>query len=167
VTTWTVPTPLGPLAVEATAQGKLRSLRLGQEADREDEPVREIDQLLRAYFDGEDINALDRLRIDLEGQTPFRRAVLEALREVTVGKLTTYGALAAAAGSPAAARAVGQVMGSNPLPIVIPCHRVVASGGTLGGYGSGLATKRWLLQHEGVDELPGGWEPRPRRRGRL
>jgi methylated-DNA-[protein]-cysteine S-methyltransferase len=130
---WTMATPLGPLAVEASDDRKLRSLRLGAEAEREDEPIAEIAGPLEAYFAGSDINALDRLPIDLEGQTPFRRAVLESLREVGVGKLTTYGALAAAAGRPAAARAVGQVMGSNPLPIVIPCHRVVASGGTLGG----------------------------------
>ena len=161
MTTWTMSTPIGPLAVEASERG-LRTLRLGAKAEREDEPRPEIAGPLAAYFAG-DAAALDALPIDLEGETPFRRKVLEALREVGVGKLTTYGALAAAAGSPAAARAVGQVMGSNPLPIVIPCHRVVASGGTLGGYGSGLATKRWLLAHEGVDELPGGWEPRRRR----
>ena len=146
----------------ATDRG-LRQLRLGATADQEDDPLPEIARPLEAYFAG-DVAALDSLPIDLEGETPFRRKVLESLREVGVGKLTTYGALAAAAGSPAAARAVGQVMGSNPLPIVIPCHRVVASGGTLGGYGSGLETKRWLLAHEGVEDLPGGWEPRPRSR---
>ena len=84
--------------------------------------------------------------------SPFRRAVLERLRaEVGYGETVSYGELASMAGRPRAARAVGATMAANPVPIVIPCHRVVAAGGRLGGYGpSGLDTKRFLLRLEGL-----------------
>jgi methylated-DNA-[protein]-cysteine S-methyltransferase len=100
---------------------------------------------LREYFDG------TRTEFDLqlapEG-TPFQQEVWRALREVPYGTTTTYGALARQLGRPDAARAVGMANGRNPIGIVIPCHRVIGSDGTLTGYGGGLPRKRWLLEHE-------------------
>lgn len=89
------------------------------------------------------------LPLQLEG-TAFQLAVWRALREVPAGQVVTYGELARRAGYPRAARAVGSAMHANPLPILIPCHRVVASNG-IGGYGGGLALKRALLAAEGVE----------------
>jgi methylated-DNA-[protein]-cysteine S-methyltransferase len=89
--------------------------------------------------------------VDLELATPFARKVLTKLRRVASGKLTTYGALAKDVGRPRGARAVGGAVGSNPVPIVVPCHRVVRTGGALGGFGGGLPMKRWLLKLEGVE----------------
>ena len=90
------------------------------------------------------------VEIDLEEATPFRKRVLEQTRKIAYGQKLTYGELAARAGKPGAARAVGAVMASNPLPIVIPCHRVVASGGSLGGFSApqGIELKRRLLEME-------------------
>jgi methylated-DNA-[protein]-cysteine S-methyltransferase len=86
--------------------------------------------------------------------TPFQRRVWKALRSIAVGKTVSYGQLARRVRSPKAVRAVGSANGANPMPLVLPCHRVIASGGGLGGYGGGLNTKRWLLDHEGAF-LPG------------
>ena len=95
--------------------------------------------------------------IDLDGVEGFRRTVLETLaRDVAWGEIVTYGELAGMAGRPRAARAVGSAMRDNPLPFVIPCHRVVAAGGRIGGYGGGrnaVALKRKLLEREGVTGL--------------
>ncbi len=90
------------------------------------------------------------VEIDLAEATPFRKRVLEQTRKIAYGQKLTYGELAARAGKPGAARAVGAVMASNPLPIVIPCHRVVASGGSLGGFSApqGIELKRRLLEME-------------------
>src|SRR5207253_824050 len=90
------------------------------------------------------------LAVDIERLTPFNRAVLELLARVPYGTLTTYGALAGEAGKPRAARAVGSVMNRNPIPIVLPCHRVVGSTGALTGYAGGLGRKRALLELEGA-----------------
>jgi methylated-DNA-[protein]-cysteine S-methyltransferase len=79
---------------------------------------------------------------------PFFRQVLELLCRVPAGETTTYGDLARAAGRPTAARAVGMAMGRNPIAILVPCHRVVGSNGSLTGFAGGLASKRWLLEHE-------------------
>ena len=88
----------------------------------------------------------------LAGQTPFQRQVLEATRTIACGKTCTYGELAARIGRPQAARAVGTALGHNPLPLLIPCHRVVAAGSRLGQYSDGGETmKRRLLAHEGVE----------------
>ncbi len=104
---------------------------------------------VRDYFRGRTLD-ID-IPVDLSTRTPFQRAVLLALRDVRAGETVSYGELAARAGRPRAARAVGGAVGSNPLPIVIPCHRVLASGGRIGGFGGGLDAKRWLLRHEGLD----------------
>lgn len=89
----------------------------------------------------------------------FRRRALELLCEVPFGELVTYGELARRAGKPGAARAVGAVMRDNPIPILAPCHRVVAADGSLGGFAVGLDAKRRLHAIEGVAPLAGGWAP--------
>lgn len=90
--------------------------------------------------------------LNWEGIPPFHRRVYKALQQVPPGKTVSYGDLARMVGIPGAARAVGQAMARNPYPILVPCHRVVASGGQLGGFsgGRGIATKRELLALEGV-----------------
>jgi len=95
---------------------------------------------------------LARVPLDLSGQTPFVRKVLRAARAIPTGRTTTYGKLAAAVGSPGASRAVGRVMATNPWPVIIPCHRVVAASGGTGGFSAygGLATKERILQIEGA-----------------
>lgn len=108
----------------------------------ENEAVR----LLRAYFDG-DLTALERIGVDTGG-TPFQRRVWEELRRIPAGRPIAYAELAQRVGDPRATRAVGAANGANPVPVVVPCHRVVAAGGKLGGYGGGLPLKRWLLAHE-------------------
>jgi methylated-DNA-[protein]-cysteine S-methyltransferase len=92
------------------------------------------------------------LPVDLDRLTPFQVTVLQAARSIPSGSVWTYGQLARTIGSPKASRAVGQALGRNPVPIVIPCHRVVASDGSLGGYsgGGGLQSKRFLLGLEGA-----------------
>ncbi len=100
---------------------------------------------LGEYFGGERREfAVD---FNLEG-TEFQKKVWRALAAIPFGETVTYGALARAVGSPAAARAVGAACGSNPVPLIIPCHRAVGSDGSLTGFGGGLDAKRWLLAHE-------------------
>ncbi len=96
--------------------------------------------------------AFESLKVDLAiVSRGFRRPVYETLRRIAPpGTTTTYGLLASAAGRPGAARAVGTAMAQNPVPIVVPCHRVLAAGGGLGGYGGGLKMKQFLLGIEGV-----------------
>lgn len=101
--------------------------------------------------------------IDWRGINGFSRDVLRALARVPFGKLVSYGQLAAKLGKPGAARAVGGAMARNPIPIVLPCHRVVASDGSLGGFSGGLPVKRWLHAHEGAKPLSGGWSTRAER----
>jgi len=106
-----------------------------------------VEPLLR-YFDG-DLRAIDTLPCD-PGGTPFQARVWKALRTIPVGSTWSYGELARRLGDPKAVRAVGFANGSNPIAVVIPCHRVIGSNGTLVGYGGGLERKRWLLGHEGA-----------------
>jgi methylated-DNA-[protein]-cysteine S-methyltransferase len=103
---------------------------------------------LRAYFDG-DLEALATIAVAPEG-TPFHLRVWEALRTIPVGTTCSYRELAERIGQRTAVRAVGLANGRNPVAIVIPCHRVIGSDGTLVGYGGGLPRKRWLLEHEGA-----------------
>ena len=99
--------------------------------------------------------------VDLRPLTPFQRRVLTATARVPYGELTTYLEVARRAGNAHASRAAGQAVGANPIPIVVPCHRVVASDGTLGGYSGGLGAKRRLLALERGEALvpAGGWPP--------
>ena len=107
---------------------------------------------VRAYLGG-DLGAIDDIPVD-PGGTPFQRSVWSALRDIKPGTTTSYGALAAQLGRPGASRAVGAANARNPICLVIPCHRLVSSTGTLIGYSGGLHRKRWFLAHEGVT-LPG------------
>ena len=103
---------------------------------------------LEHYFSGE-TKAL-RHGLDLQG-TPFQLMVWSALRKIPLGKVATYGEIASAIGRPRAARAVGQACGNNNVVLFVPCHRVVAAQGKLGGFGSGLKLKEALLRHEGLE----------------
>lgn len=103
---------------------------------------------LRAYLAGR-LDALDHLPVDAGG-TDFQRRVWAALRTIPAGRTWSYRRLAERIGQPTAVRAVGLANGANPLGILVPCHRVVGSDGSLTGYGGGLARKRWLLEHEGA-----------------
>jgi O-6-methylguanine DNA methyltransferase len=109
---------------------------------------RAVRAALDAYFAG-DLAALDALPVHTGGSA-FQRRVWTALRKIPAGTTTTYGALARALGCPNASRAVGRANGSNPVGIVVPCHRVIGASGTLTGYAGGLERKRWLLAHERV-----------------
>ncbi len=103
---------------------------------------------LEAYFAG-DLSAVDAVETADNG-TAFQRRVWRALRDIPVGGATTYGALANTIDHPKAVRAVGLANGSNPIAIIVPCHRVIGADASLTGYGGGLDRKRWLLAHEGV-----------------
>ncbi len=103
---------------------------------------------IQAYFEG-DLAALARVLVETGG-TAFQRKVWAALRRIPAGTTATYGQLAAAIGNANASRAVGMANGSNPVAIVVPCHRVIGAGGGLTGYAGGTDRKRWLLTHEGV-----------------
>jgi methylated-DNA-[protein]-cysteine S-methyltransferase len=107
---------------------------------------------LEAYFAGQ-VKAIDQIPAEAGG-TSFQLQVWAALRQIPAGSTTTYGQLAARIGRPHACRAVGLANGSNPVAIVVPCHRVIGADGTLTGYGGGLARKRWLLDHERGGALP-------------
>lgn len=112
---------------------------------RDDAALAEARRQLEAYFSG------DLTRFDLPlrfAGTAFQNAVWKVLTEIPYGETTNYGAIAARIGRPTASRAVGAANGANPLPIVVPCHRVVASTGALTGFGGGLPTKQYLLAHE-------------------
>ena len=103
---------------------------------------------ISAYLAG-DLGAVDDILVE-PGGTPFQREVWMALRRVPAGTTVTYAQLARTVGRPAAWRAVGAANGQNPVSIVIPCHRMIGSDGSLTGYGGGLHRKRWLLRHEGA-----------------
>jgi methylated-DNA-[protein]-cysteine S-methyltransferase len=109
---------------------------------------------IRTYFAGSR-NILD-LPLDLDGQPLFRRRVWEVLRTIPYGRVRSYGWVARKIGTPLAARAVGGACGENPIPLIVPCHRVVGGDGSLGGFSSGLPTKKRLLRLEGVlgDKVP-------------
>ena len=136
------------LAPEARVSGEREFRDVLEEAARQ----------LQAYFSGT-LQAFD-LPLDLAGRTEFQSRVLAACREIPYGTTVSYGELARRSGHPGAARAVGQVMATNRLALVVPCHRVVASAGGLGGYGGGLALKRRLLALErgqaGWGQVAGG-----------
>ena len=146
-----VDSPIGPLIL-ATAPSGLCALSLRGRMPvlaapaREGAPPKEIAAALTSYFAG-DLRAIDALDVDPQG-TPFQRRVWAALRTIPAGTTWSYADLARAVGRPTATRAVGAANGRNPVALVLPCHRVIASDGTLGGYGGGLEMKRWLLRHE-------------------
>jgi methylated-DNA-[protein]-cysteine S-methyltransferase len=107
---------------------------------------------LEAFFEGE-LAALDPIRTQTRG-TDFQRQVWSALRDIPVGTTVSYGQLAARIGRPAAVRAVGAANGANPIPVIVPCHRVLGADASLTGFGGGLERKRWLLAHERTYSRP-------------
>jgi len=151
-------TPIGDLTVVASARG-IREVRWGREggvaADRAEAGA--IEHLERAvsqlaeYFNGE--RRQFDLPLDLEG-TEFQRLVWSELVRIPFGETQSYGAIATEVGRPAAARAVGAATGRNPAPVIVPCHRVVGTSGSLTGFAGGLDRKRALLAHEA--EVAGG-----------
>ena len=106
-----------------------------------------LTRALNDYFEG-NLNTLNDVPCQADG-TPFQQAVWSALRKIPAGQTISYGELARQLGNPNAMRAVGLANGSNPVPVIIPCHRVIGADGSLTGYGGGLERKRWLLAHEG------------------
>jgi methylated-DNA-[protein]-cysteine S-methyltransferase len=160
-------TPIGEMILIADRDGNLRATDwtdheprmhnfLRRHYGKEDDgfqltPTRDPSGLSRAisnYFAG-DLTAIDNLPVKTNG-TPFQRQVWQALREIPLGTTISYGELARRIGRPAAVRAVGLANGSNPIGVVVPCHRVIGSNGSLPGYGGGIERKRWLLEHEGA-----------------
>ena len=159
-------TPIGELLIVADSAGKLRTIdwtdheaRMRQLLDRYYgkggyalQTARDpggLTSAMRDYFKG-DIGAIDRLPVDGTVGTPFQRSVWQALRKIKSGKTISYAELARRIGKPKAVRAAGLANGRNPISIVVPCHRVIGSNGTLTGYGGGLPRKKWLLEHEGA-----------------
>lgn len=104
---------------------------------------------LEAYFAG-DLRAIDDIAVATKGTT-FQQRVWAALRAIPAGATVSYGTIAHRIGQPAACRAVGLANGSNPIGIVVPCHRVIGANSALTGYGGGIERKQWLLRHEGVE----------------
>jgi methylated-DNA-[protein]-cysteine S-methyltransferase len=107
-----------------------------------------LSETIRRYFAG-DLTAIDSLPVKTNG-TPFQHQVWQALREIPLGTTISYGQLASRIGRPTAVRAVGLANGSNPVGVIVPCHRVIGSNGSLTGYGGGMKRKQWLLEHEGA-----------------
>ena len=105
---------------------------------------------ITAYFDGESVTFSSDIPLIFNGLTPFSIAVLKTCRKIEIGQTITYGQLAKKAGSPNASRAVGSVLAKNPLPLIIPCHRIIRSDGKMGGFSApgGTAVKKKLLEHE-------------------
>ena len=155
-------TPVGPLLVGVTDHGVCRisfdpdpehqletlARQFGPRVLRSSKPVDRVRRELDEYFAGRR-HHFD-VEPDLRPVAGYHRRVLTELANVEYGHTTTYGALAALTGNPRAARAVGTVMNRNPVPIVLPCHRVVGASGSLTGYGGGLDRKEWLLRLEGA-----------------
>ncbi|TPQ36974.1 methylated-DNA--protein-cysteine methyltransferase [Bradyrhizobium guangdongense] len=157
-------TPIGTALLVTDADGVLRALDWDDYEDRMRELLRlqngAIDlktqrapaamrAALSAYFDG-DLAQLAVIAWRVAG-TPFQRKVWTALAKIPVGTTMSYGALAARLDMPKAVRAVGHANGSNPISVVLPCHRLIGANGSLVKYGGGLERKRWLLRHEGVE----------------
>jgi methylated-DNA-[protein]-cysteine S-methyltransferase len=156
-------TPIGELMLVADAKGRLRAVewadgearmiralqcQFGEKGftlEREQNPAG-LTIALSAYFEGE-LGILERLPVETGG-TPFQCEVWRALREIPFGTTLSYSELARRIDRPAAVRAVGRANGSNPVAVVVPCHRVIGKGGSLTGYGGGIERKHWLLVHE-------------------
>jgi methylated-DNA-[protein]-cysteine S-methyltransferase len=124
---------------------------LGEHADAPVLRSAELDGVRRAldrYFAGTRLDF--DVPVDLSGLPAFHRRVLDATARIPAGRVATYTQVASRAGSPRASRAAGNALHHNPVAIIVPCHRVLRTDGSLGGYGGGLPVKEWLLQHEGV-----------------
>jgi methylated-DNA-[protein]-cysteine S-methyltransferase len=157
----TLDSPIGPLTTAERA-GRLCLLHFGADGPEIDrfferwypgEPrarqaLPHVAAVLTRYFQG-DTGAIDAIAVELNG-TAFQKRVWTALRRIPCGRTISYAELAKRIGEPSAVRAVGAANGANPVAVVVPCHRVIGSNGTLTGYGGGLDRKHWLLSHEGV-----------------
>ena len=163
-----LPTPIGSMFIVADRDGSLRATfwtdhdrELRDTLERhyrgshiEFEPASNphgLTSAIGAYFEG-NLHAIDALPVQTNG-TSFQREVWKALREIPCGTTTSYGELARRIGRPDAVRAVGLANGSNPIGVVVPCHRVIGANGSLTGYGGGIERKRWLLDHERTPRL--------------
>ena len=157
-------TPIGTMLLVTDEDGVLRALdfedyearmkellrlHYGAVSLRSGRAPKAMRSALSAYFEG-DFAALKTIAWRVAG-TPFQRKVWTALPRIPAGKTMSYGALAAKLGAPNAMRAVGHANGSNPISVVIPCHRLIGANGSLVKYGGGLHRKQWLLRHEGVE----------------
>ena len=159
-----IATPLGPLWVICDEQYRLRAVEWEEHSNRMEELLdihyrtqgyervaasnpNGLSQKLADYFSG-DLSVIESLPTATAG-TPFQRQVWQALRTIPCGQVMHYGQLAETLGRPGAARAVGAANGSNPVSIVVPCHRVIGRNGTMTGYAGGVGRKEWLLRHEG------------------
>jgi methylated-DNA-[protein]-cysteine S-methyltransferase len=149
--------PLGPMLLAATNRGLAGVWFEGQKhgpdsrgwrEDPQNPVLREAAAQLRAYFAGER-QAFD-LPLDLQAGTPFQQSVWVALRDIPRGGTTSYAQLARRLGRPQAARAIGAAVGRNPVSVVVPCHRVLGTDGSLTGYAGGLERKTALLKLEGA-----------------
>jgi methylated-DNA-[protein]-cysteine S-methyltransferase len=150
-----------PLLIVTDNHGVLRAIEFGTHESRMERLLRNhygdytiqegrapdsVKRALEAYFNG-DLDALTQVKT-ATGGTPFQREVWKALRTIPAGTTISYGQLANKVGRKGASRAVGAANGANPIPIVVPCHRVIGADGSLTGFGGGLAHKKWLLNHE-------------------
>ena len=157
-------TPIGTALLVTDASGVLRAfdwedhaarmkellrLQYGAVSLKEGRAPQRVRAALLAYFKG-DLASLKTIKWDVAG-TPFQRKVWMRLAKIPPGTTMTYGAMAAELGKPKAMRAVGHANGSNPLSVVVPCHRLIGADGSLVKYGGGLERKKWLLAHEGVE----------------
>ena len=150
-------TPVGPLRLCFTERG-LTALEFAGEGSSAPEPdpppphlqpfIEAAKRELTAYFQGAPTD-FATLTLDPRG-TPFQLRVWQELRRIPWGQTISYGEQARRVGNPKASRAVGQANAVNPIPLIVPCHRVIAGDGSLGGYSSGPDRKRWLLRHEGA-----------------
>lgn len=160
-----IETPIGTLFIVADTEGNLRAtewsdhdhrLRAWMQAHYGKKGFRlehssnpsGLTQAISAYFAG-DLQAIDTLPVQTNG-TPFQLEVWRELRKIPCGATISYAELARRIGRPKAVRAVGLANGSNPIGVVVPCHRVIGSNGSLTGYGGGIERKRWLLDHESM-----------------
>ena len=157
-----IASPIGPLALAASPVGlcwvgfdadgdRMRAeleRRFGAVAFETRPDLATAVSALRRYFDG-DVRAIEAIPVDTGG-TPFQQQVWTTLRQIPVGQTWSYADMAMAVGRPTATRAVGAANGANPVGVVLPCHRVIGSNGSLTGYGGGLPRKVWLLRHEGA-----------------
>ena len=148
--THTFASPLGDITLSSDGEF-LTALHLGDtpktDAVRDPAPLKEAVAQLKAYLAGE----LREFDLPLcQPGTAFQQKVWAELTAIPYGETISYAELAARVGQPAAARAVGSANGKNHIAVIVPCHRVIAAGGTLGGYGGGLWRKEWLLRHEGA-----------------
>jgi methylated-DNA-[protein]-cysteine S-methyltransferase len=156
-------TPIGIALLVTDADGALRALdwedyeprlrellrlQYGATALQSARAPHDIRAALTGYFSG-DLDRLNGIKWRVAG-TAFQRKVWTALRTIPAGTTMSYGALAAQLDMPKAVRALGHANGSNPISVVVPCHRVIGTDGSLTGYGGGLKRKQWLLEHEGV-----------------